>query len=239
MGLMSGSTHISDDTKIRRDGRRWWRRGSACRHVVAEPRRSQGTGAAAVRAFLMLEGRLLCRRTQMISRGRIMMLRARLHDVSISTTSTLDDDVADKLAAERVDRPAFQAGGDEALRSGLEASAEIERPPHLVQRWTWGQRTGVELDDIWGLIDRLDAPEISDRRRRQHRDLRSRFQQCEARASTAMVRGAAEYRSGRPVWPCYVDGVWRGLRPIRGSTSGHFRRQRPPTSSRVGLPGTT
>ena len=46
---------------------------------------------------------------------------------------------------------------NEALRRGLEASTAI-LPPFQLEPRAMGLRPGVELDDISGLLDRLDGP---------------------------------------------------------------------------------
>lgn len=72
------------------------------------------------------------------------------------TTLTLDDDVAAKLAVEasRTGRP-HRVVVNEALRRGLEARP-VAPEPYRVQARPMGLRAGVDLDDIEGLLDRLD-----------------------------------------------------------------------------------
>lgn len=75
------------------------------------------------------------------------------------TTLTLDDDVAAKLAAEakRTGQP-YRRLVNDALRNGLESSAKRELPPFRVRASNLGLRPGIDIDDIWGLIERLDGP---------------------------------------------------------------------------------
>jgi predicted transcriptional regulator len=77
--------------------------------------------------------------------------------VSTRTTLTLDDDVADRLASEarRTGRP-YRVVVNEAIRRGLEPRPMIE--PFQVRATDMGLRPGMDLDDIEGLLDRLDGP---------------------------------------------------------------------------------
>lgn len=77
--------------------------------------------------------------------------------MSQRTTLTLDDDVADRLAAEarRSGRP-FRVVVNEAIRRGLTAPPANE--PYRVRSSHMGLRPGIDLDDIEGLLDRLDGP---------------------------------------------------------------------------------
>jgi hypothetical protein len=76
------------------------------------------------------------------------------------TTVTLDEDVAAKLRAEvrRSGKPFKQALND-ALRRGLvEAGRQARRPAFRVRARNLGRlRPGVSLDDIGGLLDRLEG----------------------------------------------------------------------------------
>lgn len=77
--------------------------------------------------------------------------------MSTRTTLTLDDDVADRLAREaRRTGQTYRAVVNAALRRGLEAPAVIE--PFRVRASPMGLRPGMDLDDIEGLLDRLDGP---------------------------------------------------------------------------------
>jgi hypothetical protein len=79
--------------------------------------------------------------------------------VPVRTTLTIDEDVAAKLAAEarRSGRP-FRAVVNEALRSGLELAAPRGLAPFTVEATDLGVRPGIDLDDIWGLIERVEGP---------------------------------------------------------------------------------
>lgn len=80
-----------------------------------------------------------------------------LHDVSKRTTLTLDDDVADRLAREaRRTGQTYRAVVNTTLRRGLEAPAATK--PFRVRASSMGLRPGMDLDDIEGLLDRLDGP---------------------------------------------------------------------------------
>lgn len=83
-----------------------------------------------------------------------------LHDVSVRTTLSLDEDVAAKISAEarRSGRP-VRAVVNDALRKGLEAAAKRQARPYRVQPRDLGLRPELEIDDIWGLIERVEGPE--------------------------------------------------------------------------------
>lgn len=75
------------------------------------------------------------------------------------TTLTLEDDVAESIrqAARRTGKP-IRAVVNEALRAGL------ERRPGRVPRFRirardLGVRPEIELDDVEGLLDRLEGPD--------------------------------------------------------------------------------
>ena len=71
---------------------------------------------------------------------------------------TLDDDVADELAkaARRSGRP-YRDVVNEAIRHGLRRQPAGDQP-FRVEAMDLGQRPGVEIDDIEGLLDQLDGP---------------------------------------------------------------------------------
>ena len=77
--------------------------------------------------------------------------------MSRRTTLTLDDDVADGLAAaaRRAGRP-YRDVVNEVIRRGLYRPAE--EPPFRVDASEMRRRTGVPIDDIEGLLDLLDGP---------------------------------------------------------------------------------
>ncbi len=76
------------------------------------------------------------------------------------TTLTLDDDVARKLKLEAAasGRP-FKVVVNELLRAALNASRdESRRRPFRVETRSFGGlRAGVELDDIGGLLERVEG----------------------------------------------------------------------------------
>ena len=77
------------------------------------------------------------------------------------TTLTLDDDVAAKLKskARRSGRP-FREIVNEALRTGLaERPVTSPRAPFVVKARDFGAvRPGLGLDDIGGLLERIEGP---------------------------------------------------------------------------------
>ena len=78
--------------------------------------------------------------------------------MSRRTTLTLDDDVAARLdrEARRSGRP-YRVVVNEALRRGLDAQP-VGLEPFFVDAQPLGVRPGMELDDAFGLLDRLDGP---------------------------------------------------------------------------------
>ena len=76
------------------------------------------------------------------------------------TTLTLDEDVVAKLREEtRRRRTSFKTTVNACLRRGLEAPTEEElATPFTVQARRMGLRSGLDLDDIGGLLDLLDGP---------------------------------------------------------------------------------
>lgn len=81
-----------------------------------------------------------------------------LHDVTQRTTLTLEDDVASLLRdeARRTGKP-LKAVVNEALRRGLEERPRRRRT-FRVQARDMGMLPGIEIDDVHGLIDRLEGP---------------------------------------------------------------------------------
>ena len=79
--------------------------------------------------------------------------------MSERTTLTLEDDVAARLREEvrRLGRP-LKAIVNDALRAGLAEGADSRDPASAfrVEPRDLGLRPGVDLDDIQGLLDRLD-----------------------------------------------------------------------------------
>lgn len=74
------------------------------------------------------------------------------------TTLTLDDDVAAKLRAEvRHSGEPFKQVVNRVLRVGLHSRSELRSlSPFKVKPFHMGLRPGLNLDDVWGLIDLLD-----------------------------------------------------------------------------------
>jgi hypothetical protein len=78
--------------------------------------------------------------------------------VSRRTTLTLEDDVAERLLEEsRKSGKAFKDVVNETLRAGLGRRTSA-LPPFTVRARPMGLRPGIELDDIEGLLDRLEGP---------------------------------------------------------------------------------
>ena len=80
--------------------------------------------------------------------------------MSRRTTLTLEDDVAARLREEarRQGRP-FKDVVNDALRAGLDRAALEPPVAYQVPARPMGLRAGIELDDIQGLLERLDGPE--------------------------------------------------------------------------------
>jgi hypothetical protein len=72
----------------------------------------------------------------------------------------LEDDVM-----ARVTREVHRSGKslkvvvNDAIRRGLDPAAIAAQPPFRVQPSAMGVRPGMEIDDIQGLLDRLDGPQ--------------------------------------------------------------------------------
>jgi Ribbon-helix-helix protein, copG family len=78
----------------------------------------------------------------------------------VRTTLTLDDDVAAKLRAEvrRSGKP-FKEVLNQALRAGLTPCARQKKPPPFkIKTFAMGLRPGLNLDDVWGLIEQVEGP---------------------------------------------------------------------------------
>ena len=78
--------------------------------------------------------------------------------MSKRTTLTIEDDVMSRLTdeARRTGKP-FKTVVNEALRRGLD-SAPGPRERYRVVAKPMGLRPGFDLDDIEGLLDRLEGP---------------------------------------------------------------------------------
>ena len=76
------------------------------------------------------------------------------------TTLTLEDDVVARIrdAARRSGRP-LKAVVNDAIRAGLDAAPARSRKPFRVEARAMGLRPGIDLDDISGLLERLEGPE--------------------------------------------------------------------------------
>jgi len=80
--------------------------------------------------------------------------------MSQRTTLTLEDDVVARLrdVSRRTGRP-LKAVVNDAIRAGLESHSSRARPPFRVEARPMGLRPGIDLDDIAGLLERLEGPE--------------------------------------------------------------------------------
>lgn len=80
--------------------------------------------------------------------------------MSQRTTLTLEDDVFARLrdAARQTGRP-FKVVVNDAIRAGLDPDASRKRSPFRIQARPMGLRPGIALDDISGLLDRIEGPE--------------------------------------------------------------------------------
>jgi hypothetical protein len=80
--------------------------------------------------------------------------------VAHRTTLTIEDDVMDQIEREtRRTGRAFKAIVNDALRVGLLRTADATSPRFRVEARDMGVRPGVDLDDIEGMLDRLDGPD--------------------------------------------------------------------------------
>ena len=77
--------------------------------------------------------------------------------MSTRTTLTLEDDVTAEIQREvRRSGRSFKAVVNDAIRHGLERPSDPT--PFRVTPYDMGLRPGIEIDDIEGLLDRLDGP---------------------------------------------------------------------------------
>lgn len=89
-----------------------------------------------------------------------MMLNRQHHDVR--TTLTLDEDIAAKLRAEaQASGKSFRQVVNEAIRRGLVTRDAVEaaEPFRVEARDLGNLRPGPELDDVPGLLERVEGPE--------------------------------------------------------------------------------
>lgn len=86
-------------------------------------------------------------------------MMTRIHHRQMRTTLTLDDDVAAKLRDEITrSQRSMKEVLNTFLRRGLEAPRDEDlAAPFSVAARPMGLRDGVDLDDISGLLDRLDG----------------------------------------------------------------------------------
>lgn len=75
------------------------------------------------------------------------------------TTLSLEDDVATRLREEalRTGKP-LKTVVNEALRAGLDSGVGRSKPFRVAAR-DMGLRPGIDLDDIEGLLDRIEGPD--------------------------------------------------------------------------------
>lgn len=79
--------------------------------------------------------------------------------MSQRTTLTLEDDVAERLREEsRRTGKSFKDVVNTTLRAGLERRPAPRLPPFKVKARPMGLKPGFDLDDIEGLIERLEGP---------------------------------------------------------------------------------
>lgn len=79
--------------------------------------------------------------------------------MSERTTLTLETDVAERLRAEaHATGRSFKDVVNAAIRRGLDRSADPPTP-FVVEARSMGLRDGLSLDDIEGLLDRVDGPD--------------------------------------------------------------------------------
>jgi len=76
------------------------------------------------------------------------------------TTLSLEDDVVVRLedAARRSGRP-FKAVVNDAIRAGLDPRGPRKRTRFRIASQPMGLRPGIDLDDIGGLLERIEGPE--------------------------------------------------------------------------------
>lgn len=95
----------------------------------------------------------------MLSPAQLDIMMPRPNHQCMRTTLTLDDDVARKLTEEaRRSGKSFKEVVNEHLRAALNAKKAIRRvEPFRVVPKPMGARPGVALDDVGGLLERLEG----------------------------------------------------------------------------------
>jgi hypothetical protein len=79
--------------------------------------------------------------------------------VSTRTTLTLEDDVVERLRdVSRGTGKSFKDVVNEAIRTGLDRRGDRPRARFVVKARPMGLKPGFDLDDIEGLIERLEGP---------------------------------------------------------------------------------
>jgi hypothetical protein len=83
----------------------------------------------------------------------------KLHDVSKRTTLTLEDDVAERLRGEsRRTGKSFKDVVNEAIRAGLDRRGGQPRERFVIKARPMHAKPGIEFDNVWELIERLEGP---------------------------------------------------------------------------------
>lgn len=79
--------------------------------------------------------------------------------MSRRTTLTLEDDVAERLQEQsRRTGKSFKDVVNETLRKGMAGRPDTPLPPFKVRARDMGLKPGIDLDDIEGLLDRIEGP---------------------------------------------------------------------------------
>jgi hypothetical protein len=80
--------------------------------------------------------------------------------VAHRTTLTLEEDVVDRLKREaaKTGRP-FKEVVNDAIRLGLDRRQARQSGRFVIEPRKMGLRPGLDLDDIQGLLDRIEGPE--------------------------------------------------------------------------------
>lgn len=79
--------------------------------------------------------------------------------MSIRTTLTLEDDVAERLRDEsRRTGKSLKDVANEAIRAGLDQRGGQQRERFVVKARPMHAKPGVDFDNVWELIERLEGP---------------------------------------------------------------------------------